>query len=245
MLLASRVRVAWSFVTSMLKQTEADGVIDRIPRGIMLPEINAAPIVPLLVDQVEKIADRVPPWFRAMVIVGAASGLRSGELRGLTPDRVGGGVLVVVEQLVGAKGRAPRFGPLKTEYSVRRVAIGADAAAVLDEHLKQWGSDDLVFRTRHRTPVSRGTAGGVWRAATEGMGLPERAGWHMLRHFHASMLISGGMSPAAVASRLGHKDASETLRTYSHLWHTDDAKALAIVEAELGSIFGRSRDGHH
>ena len=93
--------------------------------------------------------------------------------------------------------------------------------------------------------MSRSTAGGVWRAATEGMGLRERSGWHELRHFHASMLIAGGMSPTAVAARLGHKDASETLRTYAHLWPTDDERALAIVGAEMrgSSLLARSTDG--
>lgn len=244
---ASRVRVAWSFVSSMLSQCEADQIIDRAPKGIILPEIDTEPIVPLTVTQVEQIADRVSPWFRAMVVLGAASGLRSGELRGLTRDRVKGGVLVVDRQLVGATvGGVPKFGAPKSKAGIRRVPIGDGAAAILDEHLDQWGSDDLVFRTRHRTPVSRSTAGGVWRAAIEGMGLRERSGWHELRHFHASMLIAGGMSPTAVASRLGHKDASETLRTYAHLWPTDDERALAIVGAELAgsSLLARSSDGH-
>lgn len=241
---ASRVRVAWSFVTSMLKQAEIDGLIERVPQGVVLPQIDSVPIVPLTVAQVEEIAGRVPAWFRAMVLVGAASGLRSGELRGLTRDRCVGGVLVVDRQLTGARGGRAVFGPPKTEWSRRRVAVGPDAAAVLAEHLERWGGPELVFQTRHRTPVSRGTAGGVWRAATEAMGLPDRSGWHSLRHFHASMLIAGGMSPTAVASRLGHKDASETLKCYSHLWHTDEARALSIVTAELGaSLLARSPDG--
>jgi integrase len=38
------------------------------------------------------------------------------------------------------------------------------------------------------------------------------------------------MSPVAVAHRLGHKDAHETLRTYSHLWPDDDTRAAAISD---------------
>lgn len=230
----SRVRVAWSFVASMLKQAEADRVVDRAPSGIVLPKVIVAPLVPLTVAQVEEIADRVPPWFRAMVVVGAASGLRSGELRGLSPDRCVDGVLVVDRQLVGASGRRPRYGPPKTSRSRRRVSIGPDAVAVLSEHLQRWGSDDLVFRTRHHTPVSRSTSSDVWRTATEGMRLPERSGWHALRHFHASMLIAGGLSVTAVAARLGHRDVATTLNVYSHLWPTDEQRALSIVAAELG-----------
>jgi integrase len=62
------------------------------------------------------------------------------------------------------------------------------------------------------------------------MGLGQRSGWHDLRHHHASLLIAAGCSPRAVAERLGHADPSETLRTYSHLWPSDEARMLAAVE---------------
>lgn len=242
----SRVRVAWSFVTSMLKQAEADELIERVPKGVILPRITREPLVPLTVAQVEQVAAAVPDRYRAMVVVGAASGLRSAELRGLTRDRVVGGVLVVDRQLVDADRLDPVFGPPKSAAGRRRVPVGQAAAAILDDHLARWGSDDLVFRTRLGSPVSRNTASDVWRAATQGMGLRSRSGWHELRHFHASMLIAGGMSPTAVAARLGHADASETLGTYAHLWPTDDARAVGIVEAELigSSLLARSPDGH-
>lgn len=62
-------------------------------------------------------------------------------------------------------------------------------------------------------------------------------GWHLLRHYHASLLIAAGLSPAAVAARLGHADVSETLGTYAHLWPSDQDRAVAAVEAELGGGF--------
>lgn len=34
----------------------------------------------------------------------------------------------------------------------------------------------------------------------------------------------------AVAHRLGHKDATETLKTYAHLWPDDDTRAAALTE---------------
>lgn len=59
-----------------------------------------------------------------------------------------------------------------------------------------------------------------------------------LRHHHASLLIAGGASPVAVAHRLGHKDATETLQTYAHLWATDDDR---LVEMSDGLV----RVDHH
>lgn len=57
----------------------------------------------------------------------------------------------------------------------------------------------------------------------------------MLRHFHASLLISAGLSVTAVAERLGHADPAETLRTYAHLWPTDQERATAAIEASFGA----------
>lgn len=244
----TRVRVAWSFLSGMLTQCEQDRIIDRRPAGIVLPRIDPAPVVPLTVEQVGQIADRVPGWWNAMVILGAASGLRSGELRGLTRDRLQSvgeaGVLVVDRQLIGADQGSPIFGSPKSSAGIRRVPIDPNTWSILQAHLDSWAGDSMVFTSRHHGAISRTAAGDVWRTATKDMALRSRSGWHDLRHFHASMLIAGGMSPTAVAARLGHKDASETLRTYAHLWPTDDERALQIVAQTLGGVvLGRSPDG--
>lgn len=44
---------------------------------------------------------------------------------------------------------------------------------------------------------------------------------HDLRHSHASLLISQGVSIVAVSKRLGHADVKETLNTYAHLLPKD------------------------
>lgn len=230
----SRVRIAWSFVGSMLKMAEADGIIEKAPQGIRLPAITRAPIVPLTLDQVARITDAMPAHWRTLVTVGAASGLRSGELRGLTWDRCRDGVLVVDRQLVDADGVCPVFGPPKSSAGVRRVRIGATAQQALEEQLAGWPSDDLVWRSRLGTPLTRKAAGEAWREVTRDMGLRPRSGLHDLRHFHASLLISSGLSVRAVADRLGHADPSETLRTYAHLWPSDEERAVDAVEAALG-----------
>jgi hypothetical protein len=37
----------------------------------------------------------------------------------------------------------------------------------------------------------------------------------------------------AVAERLGHQDSTETLRTYSHLWATDETSSRNAIAAGL------------
>lgn len=233
---ASRVRVAWSYVTSALKQAEADGLIDSRPKGIRLPRIEDDPVVPMTAEQVTAIINAFPPWRRSMAIVATGTGMRSGELRGLTWDRLQGDQVIVDRQLVGVAGREPVWGPPKTPSSRRRIKVGASVLAVLEQHRKDWGRDGLVWWTRQGQPVSRSSASMSWRNAADGLGLRERSGWHDLRHHHASLLIAAGMSPTAVAHRLGHKDATETLRTYSHLWPDDEDRMVGVIEAAIEPV---------
>lgn len=234
------VEVAYGYMATVFKSAVLDGIIGRTPCvKINLPEVPRKKVVPLTLEQVERIAGRVAPRYRAAVIVAAATGLRQGELFGLKVDHVEGPcdnvVLRVEEQGDG--------GATKTESSERRVAVGLHASRALWRHLATYreGIGGYVFSTPKRTRVTRSTAGDVWRAAIDGMALKDRSGWHELRHHHASLLISAGLSVVAVAERLGHKDPTETLQTYGHLWPTDNERAVAAVDAALAGFL--SSDG--
>jgi len=231
----STVEVAYGYMATVFKSAVLDGVIGKTPCvKINLPQVRRKKVVPLTVGQVELICRDVPPRYRAAVIVCAATGMRQGELFGLKVDHVEGScdnvVLRIEEQVEG--------GALKTDSSERRVAIGLHASRALWRHLATYreGIGGYVFSTPKRTHVTRQTAGDVWRAATAGMGLKDRSGWHELRHHHASLLIAAGLSVVAVAERLGHKDGTETLQTYGHLWPTDHERAVAAVDAALGAM---------
>ena len=91
--------------------------------------------------------------------------------------------------------------------------------------------EGLVFTNAQGRPMSRQNLSEAWRHV-----MPDaagRSGWHDLRHHHASMLIAGGASVIAVARRLGHKDPTETLRTYGRLWHDDEAKMVAATDGAV------------
>jgi integrase len=61
--------------------------------------------------------------------------------------------------------------------------------------------------------------------------------FHDLRHSHATMLISSGLNPKAVSSRLGHSSVGITLDLYAHAQREDDEKAAAIMgEVMAGQV---------
>jgi integrase len=92
------------------------------------------------------------------------------------------------------------------------------------------GDDGLVFH-RDGASVSRHAVGWHMRATSKRSGVV--ATWHDLRHHHASVLLSRGVSPALVAERLGHT-LNELLRTYAHVIRSDEDRVRTIVDESLG-----------
>jgi integrase len=61
------------------------------------------------------------------------------------------------------------------------------------------------------------------REGIEGMSL------HTLRHFSASVLVASGRDVRTIAGRLGHSDATTTLRVYSHMVEGRDRDAADFL----------------
>jgi len=56
---------------------------------------------------------------------------------------------------------------------------------------------------------------------------------HSARHSHATALLRKKMPVKAVSQRLGHSDVTTTLRTYAHVFETDDEDLAEAMEGLL------------
>ncbi|MGN7250100.1 tyrosine-type recombinase/integrase [Arthrobacter sp. SAFR-014] len=228
----STVKLTYSYLSAIFKSAVLDGHIQKTPCvKIRMPEVEHEAVIPLRTDVVQRLAAEIWRPYRRMVVFCAATGLRSSELRGLTWDRIDldNAMISIDRQLIGYSSSDPKWGPLKTKASRRRIHIGDHSVQLLkDLRESEHGPDGLIFHSEGRA-ITRHTASEAWRNVR--LKVKEAGtGWHELRHYHASQLIAGGMSPVAVAHRLGHKDATETLKTYAHLWPDDDTRAAAITD---------------
>lgn len=228
----STVKVTYGYLAAMFKTAVLDGKIQKSPcLSIKLPKIEDVAVIPLKTATVQRLAEVIWKPYRPMVVFCAATGLRSSEMRGLTWDRVDfkTSMISIDRQLIGYSSSDPEWGPPKTAASRRRIHVGEHSMHLLkDLREGEHGPGGIVFHSSGRA-ITRHTAGEAWRHVrdlVEGSG----TGWHELRHYHASQLIALGMSPVAVAHRLGHKDATETLKTYAHLWPSDDTTAAALTD---------------
>ena len=240
------VGVAHGVVASIFKAAVRDRKIRGSPcEGIRLPKQEPRKVVPLPTEAVQALADAVPGRYRALVVLAAGTGLRQGEVFGLTLDRVDFPVRTVTvdRQMVTLPGREPFHGPPKTAASYRTVPLPRVVLDALDEHLVAFpvGSSELVFTTPKGEALRRTAfSANVWRPAAASVGCTGVT-FHQLRHYYASLLIRHGESPKVVQVRLGHATAAETLDTYSQLWPDSEDRTREAVDAILGVPADSSR----
>jgi len=208
---------------AVLETAAADRLIARNPaERVKPPKIDRTIVTPLTVQQVQELSAAIRPDLEAAVILAATTGLRQGELFGLTKSRVHflKREVVIDRQLITPNTGKPTFGPPKNDRSVRTVPLTNHAVEALSVHVEQFGfggSEDWLFHRRDGRPLGRSAASQAFRAGLESANIEAKGAWHLLRHHAASVMIAQGLGVTAVAATLGHSP-EETLRTYAAWW---------------------------
>jgi integrase len=143
--------------------------------------------------------------------------------------------VVIDRQLLTPSKGTPVLGPPKTKSSHRRLPLSETGHEALVEHGAKFtpGPDGLVFTSSRGNPIGRTTFAQVFRNAVRSIGIEATS--HDLRHHCASLLIGAGCPVTTVQHFLGHKNASETLDTYAHLWAQDDDRIRHALDTQFRS----------
>lgn len=233
------VGVIHGISSGVFKSAVRDRMIMANPcEGTRLPKVERPRVVPPSTEQVEALHDAMPKELQALIVLAAGTGMRQGELLGLTVDRIDFDrrELHVDRQLITDSWTRTRFGPTKTRASNRTIPLPQVVVDALAEHVGTFplGRDGLVF-TLDGEPITRQLFGHVWRPAARAAGIPQGKGVHLLRHYYASLLIRYGESIKTVQARLGHATAAETLDTYSHLWPDSADRTREAIDEAFGN----------
>jgi integrase len=155
----STVAVVHSIVSSVMKAAVKDRRIVANPcDGTKLPKLERKRVVPPTTEQVEALRQAMPARLQALVTFAAGTGMRQGEVLGLTVDRLQmlKREVVVDRQLVTLAGSQPLLAPPKTEASVRTVPLPQVVVDVMAAHLATYpsGPEGYVFTADIRAPVA-------------------------------------------------------------------------------------------
>jgi integrase len=157
---------------------------------------------------------------RIIVMLPALTGIRIGEQLALSWSAVDlkAGTLHVRQSLADSDaGEDPIFKEPKRKSSRRTIGLPQE----LISELRVWklkcphSERDLVLPTSDGFPMCRRVTQDALDRAIAGAGI-KRLTHHQLRHSFASNLIAGGADFPEVARLMGHKNASTTIKVYTH-----------------------------
>lgn len=188
----------------------------------------------------------------AFLVLALSTGMRSGELLGLTWRAVDfdrGSVAVVASLQPSPEGL--RLMEVKTNRSRRVIDIEPRVVAALRRHRASqemerrvagvaWQESDLVFTSELGAPLDGRDLIRKWfRPLLSRSGLPPIR-IHDLRHSYASIALARGVHPKVVQEALGHSTIAVTLDLYSHVVPSLQRDAAKEIGAAL---FGEARIG--
>lgn len=203
------------------------------------PTTRRRSMTTLTAAEVVALVDAAGPLFGTHLYTAATTGQRWGELAGLEVDNLDllRGEIHVVSQLREVSGDLTLGAPPKTGSSRRTVTIGRDVAHRIGEHMGQFPSESgVVFTSAEGRLLRRSNFGRrILKPAAEAIGKPGLR-FHDLRHTHASLLLAAGEPIPNVAARLGHANASTTLRIYAHAIEGTERSAADRIESVLAGV---------
>ena len=226
-----------------------DGLIDRDPtyRAVIkgLPKRKREAKKYLQPEEVTKLVSVLDlnsginkDWF---ILIMIKTGLRYAEGLGLTvKDFDFNNQILNVDKTLSYKTSDLKHAPTKNPSSVRQVLIDWQIVGQFRPLLVDMEPDELVFVEKDKNCKYKRPHNSTHNAHLKNLCL--KAGvpivtMHSLRHTHASLLLSQGVSIQTISKRLGHSEVTTTQEVYAHL--LDDLKAqdnskMTAVLSQLG-----------
>ena len=239
------VRGCYRQLSTVFRSAVEDRVVVVSPcLNIDLPKVDRVEVeAPALAD-VAAVWEAIDDRYRAILNVAAGTGMRIGEILGLTVDRVD---FLRREIRVDRQGQNVGTGPFvlvpytKSDSGVRRIPVGQDVIDAIAAHIAEFGTgpEGVIFTSSRGGGIRRPEWLEAWKRARAKAGIDLR-GVHQLRHLYASALIRQNVDPNEIKRHLGHRSITETFDTYGHMWPNDEDRIRDAVGAAYGPGFLRA-----
>jgi integrase len=239
----------YTILATVFRGAVRDRILPTTPcLDIRLPRATPrSALVPISTDTVLALREAMPPRFHAFVTLGAGTGMRRGELLGLTLDRISVdfGTIRIDRQLARTStSQRVEFAAPKTRASVRTIGVADLVLEAIAAHVATYGThrSGLLFTSEVGSPVGTSVLQRAWSIAAQRV--RTEATPHDLRHYFASVQIAGGCSIKKLQHLLGHKSATETWDTYGHLMGDEDDRSRAVIQAALATPAAEDKPDH-
>jgi integrase len=229
-----RQAVKWKFLTS-------NPATDASPPKLVSKTVTVPTVAE--VQAMIQAADADDPDMATLIALAAVTGARRGELCGLRWGDVDWtSHTLTIERSVATMGRGQLITKDTKTHAARRLALDTFGEETLKRHLKVTEDraadlgisitpDSPIFTYDLVRPIAADTVSHYVRSIATKVGVDTHL--HALRHFAATELIGAGHDVRTVAGRLGHRDASVTLKVYSHALPERDRDAATALGKAL------------
>jgi integrase len=251
---ATTVRRVHALIGAALHQAERWSLVEHnVALRATPPPVHPAQVrapTPHQVQAIVRKAEEVEPALAALILLAAATGARRGELCALRWSDVDwqDGTLTIARSVYETQGGGWAEKATKT-HQERRIGLDDFALTLLDRHRAAVDALathlGLVVRP-HGYVFSRSPVGAepylpslVTKFTTRmarAVGIDTHL--HAMRHFSATEAIGDGADVVTVAHRLGHRDATTTLRIYAGALDRRDRE----VAASLGRVLAAASE---
>ena len=224
-----------NLLASILKVARENNFIhsspfEKLKRKKVKPQRQATP---LEISQVYELTEVLPEHLRLLVWIPFFTGLRPSEVLGLTLEDIDfQNKRINVHHQISRDIGQVHEDYLKTSSSRRVVPLAQTLEMKIKDHVAKFGlgPEQLLFKNRTGGVLRYRDAAHSFRKAARPLGIPEREGLHVLRHTFVSTLIRKNTNIKSIQILLGHREISETLDTYGHLFPNDLDNAIAKLD---------------
>jgi integrase len=198
----------------------------------ILPRIVKSSVKPFDNEQIKLFLSTIKGHhLESLFMLDLFTGLRKGEIIGLTWDCIQGDSIFIYRQLQCIKGKY-FFMPLKNNKT-RRIVPAQSIMHMLLEHKKRqhdlmqlfndaWGNKEgFVFTNEVGNHLCHDTVYKIFKRIVTDLGFPSFR-FHDLRHSYAVASLRAGDDVKTVQENLGHHTAAFTLDVYGHV--TDEMR---------------------
>ena len=240
------VAKAYRLLRAVLNTAVNDKRLKENPCQIDGADKESSPERPVLsVAEVYRLANAVPPRYRALVLLATFGNMRWGELAGLRRrcldlDAQTARIIETVYEF----GQLVRGTP-KSEASKRKVPLPELIIQDLRTHLETYtpaGPDAFVFVGVKGGQLRRSNFSSTWTKALEKADLPSDTHVHDLRHTGNTFTTESGASLAELMNRMGHS-STRAAQVYLHTREERGQQIAATIDKMARRELKRARKG--